>query len=37
MPFAVTADMVVDAIVAADAFSRAYQLQSGRQPATVGH
>jgi glycerol dehydrogenase len=37
MPFAVTADMVVDAMVAADAFSRAYQVQSGRQPAAVGH
>jgi hypothetical protein len=29
--------MVVDAMVAADAFSRAYQLQSGRQPTARGH
>ena len=37
MPFAVTAEMVVDAMVAADAFSRAYRIQSGRQPAAMGH
>ena len=32
-----TSSLVVDAMVAADAFSRAYQLQSGRHPAAVGH
>jgi glycerol dehydrogenase len=33
MPFAVTPEMVVDAMVAADAYSRAYQQESGQQPA----
>jgi glycerol dehydrogenase-like iron-containing ADH family enzyme len=35
MPFAVTPEMVVDAMVAADAYTRAYRQQSGTQPAAV--
>jgi glycerol dehydrogenase len=37
MPFTVTPEMVVDAMVAADAFSRAYQQQTGQQPAAPAH
>ena len=37
MPFAVTPGMVVDAMVAADAYSRAYLHESGHQPATSSH
>lgn len=33
MPFPVTPQMVVDAMIAADSYSRAYQQQSGQQPA----
>jgi glycerol dehydrogenase len=34
MPFAVTPAMVVDAMVAADSYSRAYQQESGQQAAS---
>jgi glycerol dehydrogenase len=37
MPFAVTPAMVVDAMVAADSYSRAYQQESGQQPAASSH
>jgi glycerol dehydrogenase len=37
MPFAVTPEMVVDAMVAADSYSRAYQLESGQQAAAIPH
>jgi glycerol dehydrogenase len=37
MPFAVTPEMVVDAMVAADSYSRAYQQESGQQAAAVPH
>ena len=37
MPFAVTPAMVVDAMVAADSYSRAYQQESGQQPAAASH
>jgi hypothetical protein len=37
MPFAVTPAMVVDAMVAADSHSRAYQQASGQQPAASAH
>ena len=37
MPFAVTPAMVVDAMVAADSYARAYQQESGRQPAATAH
>jgi hypothetical protein len=37
MPFAVTPEMVVDAMVAADSYSRAYLHESGHQPATSSH
>jgi glycerol dehydrogenase len=35
MPFAVTSEMVVDAMVAADSYSRAYRQESGQQAAAV--
>lgn len=35
MPFTVTADMVVDAMVAADAHARTYREETGRSPASV--
>jgi glycerol dehydrogenase-like iron-containing ADH family enzyme len=34
---AVTPEMVVDAMVAADSYSRAYQQESGQQPAAASH
>ena len=37
MPFAVTPEMVVDAMVAADSYSRAYQQESGQQAAAAPH
>jgi glycerol dehydrogenase len=37
MPFTVTPAMVVDAMVAADSYSRAYQQESGQQPAASSH
>jgi glycerol dehydrogenase len=37
MPFPVTPAMVVDAMVAADSYSRAYQQESGQQPAAASH
>ena len=37
MPFAVTPEMVVDAMVAADSYSRAYQQESGQQAASSSH
>jgi glycerol dehydrogenase len=37
MPFTVTAGMVVDAMVAADSYSRAYQHESGQQAAASSH
>jgi glycerol dehydrogenase len=37
MPFAVTPEMVVDAMVAADSYSRAYRQESGQQPAAASH
>ena len=37
MPFAVTPAMVVDAMVAADSYSRAYQQESGQQAAASSH
>jgi hypothetical protein len=37
MPFAVTSEMVVDAMVAADSYSRAYQQESGQQAAAAPH
>jgi glycerol dehydrogenase len=37
MPFTVTPQMVVDAMIAADAYSRAYRRQSGQPPATQPH
>ena len=37
MPFAVTSAMVVDAMVAADSYSRAYQQESGQQAAASSH
>jgi glycerol dehydrogenase len=37
MPFAVTPAMVVDAMVAADSYSRAYRQESGQQPAASSH
>jgi glycerol dehydrogenase len=37
MPFAVTPEMVVDAMVAADSYARAYQQESGQQPAAASH
>jgi glycerol dehydrogenase len=37
MPFAVAPGMVVDAMVAADAYTRAYRQQSGKQAAAVPH
>jgi hypothetical protein len=37
MPFTVTPEMVVDAMVAADAYTRGYRQQSGKQAAAVSH
>jgi glycerol dehydrogenase len=37
MPFAVTPAMVVDAMVAADSYSRAYQQEPGQQAAASSH
>ena len=37
MPFSVTPGMVVDAMVAADSYSRAYQQESGQQAAASAH
>jgi glycerol dehydrogenase len=37
MPFSVTSTMVVDAMVAADSYARAYQHESGQQPAAGSH
>jgi glycerol dehydrogenase len=37
MPFAVTPAMVVDTMVAADSYSRAYQQESGQQAAAGSH
>jgi glycerol dehydrogenase len=37
MPLTVTPAMVVDAMVAADSYSRAYQQESGQQPAASSH
>jgi glycerol dehydrogenase len=37
MPFAVTPAMVVDAMVAADSYARAFQQESGRQPTAAAH
>jgi glycerol dehydrogenase len=37
MPFPVTPAMVVDAMVAADSYSRAYQQASGQQAAASSH
>lgn len=37
MPFSVTPEMVVDAMVAADSYARAYQHESGQQAAATPH
>jgi glycerol dehydrogenase len=37
MPFPVTPAMVVDAMVAADSYARAYRQESGQQPAAASH
>jgi glycerol dehydrogenase len=37
MPFSVTSTMVVDAMVAADSYARAYQHESGQQAAAGSH